>query len=323
MDINKLIESVKDDLGQVEREIFGQLHTEIPLLNELGQYIVSSGGKRLRPVVLIVGAKMFGPLGEGIYKAASAVEYLHTATLLHDDVVDDGDLRRARKAPRAIWGNAASVLVGDYLLAVSFRTLTLRGNLTVLDVISHATSLMAKGEILQLIRTFDTATEQQYLDIIVHKTACLFAAAAQIGAAINGATPAQQQALYEYGNRLGIAFQIVDDALDYVAERDKIGKPLGADFKERKVTLPLSRLLHVARNGEREELLALLRKDAIEDRDVLRVIDLMRGHDVLPYTLAEARRYAEQAKLGLAALPDCREREMLAGLADYAVAREL
>jgi len=323
MDIATLIDDVKPELARVEHEILRHLSTEIPLLNEVGKYILSSGGKRLRPAVAIYASKLFGGSEDAVVVAAAALEYLHTATLLHDDVVDEADTRRSQKAARLVWGNQASVLVGDYLLATAFRSLTLLGNAKVLDVISHTTTLMAKGEILQLVRRYDTATEADYLAIIVHKTACLFAAAAQIGGCYAGADPPQQQALYDYGNELGIAFQIVDDALDYVEERGKIGKPLGIDLKERKVTLPLSRLLRVGTAAEQTRVKDILGQPAVSDGNVHEVISLMTKHQVLPYTLEEARRYAGRAKVHLGPLPHGKPREALSHLADFVVDREL
>ena len=322
MEIQQLLDTIKPDLGRVESEILTHLNTEIPLLNEVGKYILASGGKRLRPAVAIFAARMFNGSDSRTHRAAAALEYLHTATLLHDDVVDQSDMRRSRKAARIVWGNPASVLVGDYLLATAFRSLTELGDLRVLDVISHTTSLMAKGEILQLIRKAETATEEDYLAIIIHKTACLFAAAARIGAALAGADEQAQHSLYEYGNDLGIAFQIVDDALDYVSERDKVGKPLGTDLKERKVTLPLSRLLKVATPAEKTELSALLTKEAIEDSDVLRVVDMMQSHAVLPYTLQEARKYVDRAKSKLNGAGSTLAGTSLLQLADFVVERE-
>jgi octaprenyl-diphosphate synthase len=322
MDFTSLFDDIKEDLAQVEIHVTQHLSTEIPLLNEVGRYILGSGGKRLRPALLIFSARMFGTPNESTYTAATALEYLHTATLLHDDVVDEAETRRSRKAARLMFGNPASVLVGDYLLATAFRNLTLMGNNEVLDTISQVTMMMAKGEILQLIRRYDSATEADYLAIIIHKTACLFAAAAKIGGAFAGASPAQQEALYRFGHEVGIAFQIVDDALDYVEDRSKVGKPLGIDLKERKVTLPLSRLLSVVDSAGHAALLAILAKDRIEDDDVREVIALMGRHDVLAYTLSEARRYVEQGKAHLAALPDLPERTILAQLADFVVERE-
>jgi octaprenyl-diphosphate synthase len=323
MEIQQLLDSIKPDLARVEGEIRVHLSTEIPLLNEVGQYILSSGGKRLRPSIAIFSAKLFGQSDDRVHKAAAALEYLHTATLLHDDVVDLADTRRARKAARILWGNPASVLVGDYLLATAFRSLTLLGDIKVLDVISNATTMMAKGEILQLIRRFDTATEADYLAIIIHKTACLFAAAAQIGGALAGAGPKEQEALYNYGNDLGIAFQVVDDALDYVEDRTKVGKPLGIDLKERKVTLPLSRLLQIATAPQKERITAMLNKPEIEDADVLEVVALMQQHKVLPYTLNEARKYVERAKSHLTAYPSLAKSDALKIIADFVVEREL
>jgi octaprenyl-diphosphate synthase len=322
MNLNDLFQEIKDDLGQVEALIHRQLNTDIPLLNELAAYVLDSGGKRLRPALVIYCARMFGGADERTYAAAGALEFLHTATLLHDDVVDEADTRRARRAARMVWGNPASVLVGDYLLATAFRNLTQLGNQEVLDTISHTTTLMAKGELLQLIRRFDSATEDDYLAIIINKTACLFAAAAKIGGAFGDASAQHCEALYRFGNDVGIAFQIVDDALDYVPDRSKVGKPLGTDFKERKVTLPLSRLLQVISGAERERFTRLLAREVIEDGDVLEVVALMQAHGVLPYTLGEARKYADRAREHLAALPDVHEREVLGEMARLVVERE-
>jgi octaprenyl-diphosphate synthase len=322
MNLNDLFHEIKDDLSQVEALIHRQLNTDIPLLNELAAYILDSGGKRLRPALVIYCSRMFGGADDRTYTAAGALEFLHTATLLHDDVVDEADTRRARRAARKVWGNPASVLVGDYLLATAFRSLTQLGNHDVLDTISHTTTLMAKGEILQLIRRFDSATEADYLAIIINKTACLFAAAAKIGAAFGDASPQECEALYAFGNDVGIAFQIVDDALDYAEQRDQIGKPLGIDLKERKVTLPLSRLLQVTQGAQQERLRAILAQETIEDADVHEVVHLMREHDVPAYTLNEARKYAERAQSHLAGLPDVHERHVLHEMARLVVERE-
>ncbi|MDH5752724.1 MAG: polyprenyl synthetase family protein [Deltaproteobacteria bacterium] len=322
MNVTALFDEIKDDLTQVEQHILSHLNTEIPLLNEVGQYILEAGGKRLRPALMLFSSRMFDQPDERIYTAASALEYLHTATLLHDDVVDEADTRRAKKAARMIWGNQASVLVGDYLLATAFRNLTLLKNQEVLETVSEVTSMMAKGEILQLIRRFDSATEQDYMDIIINKTACLFAAASKIGAVYHGASDEHARALYEYGMAMGIAFQIVDDALDYAENRDKVGKPLGIDLKERKVTLPLSRLLQVADEPEKRRLGEILKKEEITDADVLEVMGMMKTHEVIAYTLAEARRHTERGKAHLDALPDRPVKTTLKRLADFVVDRD-
>lgn len=322
MTLTEILENIKNDLALVEERISNQLNTEIPLLNEVGQYILDSGGKRLRPAILIYAARLNGTPPDGVFTAAGALEFLHTATLLHDDVVDEADTRRAKKAARKVWGNPASVLVGDYLLATAFRSLTLLGHLGVLDTISQTTSQMAKGEILQLIRKYDSATEADYLAIIIHKTACLFAAAAKIGGALSGASEPVQEALYQYGNDLGIAFQIVDDALDYVEEREKVGKPLGIDLKEKKVTMPLSRLLEIVSPEEKTGLLNMLGKETIEDDDVHEVMALMKTYQVLPYTLKEAEKYASRAQTHLMALPASQERDILGQIARLIVERD-
>ncbi|MDH4224927.1 MAG: polyprenyl synthetase family protein [Deltaproteobacteria bacterium] len=322
MDFNGLIGEFSGDLQQVEKEILHHLNTEIPLLNDVAKHILSSGGKRLRPVILILASRMFQSQNPNNYKAAAAVEFLHTATLLHDDVVDDADLRRQKKTARIVWGNPASVLVGDYLLALSFRMMTELGDLVVLDTISQTTAMMAKGEILQLIRRVDSATPEDYMAIIINKTASLFAAAAKIGGCCGGAGPEHQEALYLYGHDLGIAFQIVDDALDYAQERQRVGKPLGTDLKEHKVTLPLSRLLDVARGEEKSRLLAVLKQEIISDADVEQVVEMMAGHGVMAFTLQEAEKFAGQAVAHLDRLPKGEEREKLRELAGFVVRRD-
>ncbi|MDH4120394.1 MAG: polyprenyl synthetase family protein [Deltaproteobacteria bacterium] len=322
MDFEALSGEYSQDLKRVEEEILSHLHTDIPLLNELSRYIFDSGGKRLRPLVLILAARMFGGAGDHLYRAAGAVEFLHTATLLHDDVVDQTDQRRARPTARVVWGNPASVLVGDYLLATSFRNLTALGNMVILDTISQTSALMAKGEILQLIHRVDSATPAHYMEIIIAKTASLFAAAGKIGVCCGGGLPDHQERMYRYGHDLGIAFQMVDDALDYAPRRDKVGKPQGTDLKERKVTLPLSRLRELAQGEDQRALEDILGGREITDADVALVVAMMERHQVLPYTLAQARTFATQAREQLSGLPAGVERDRLDALASFVVDRE-
>ena len=251
--LHEILNPINSDLDRVEKLIMENLETDIPLLTQVGQYILQSGGKRVRPALLLFAAKTVGSLNENAYLAANVIEYIHTATLLHDDVVDNADLRRSKKSARSIWGNEASVLVGDYLFTVSFKYISAFKNHDIVEVLSIATTQIARGEILQLTRDNTETTEAEYMEIIFHKTASLIAAAMEIGAIIGGANEAQRLAIYECGKNIGIAFQLIDDGLDYDVGNEKLGKSTGVDLKERKITLPLSHLLKHAKTTDKEK----------------------------------------------------------------------
>jgi octaprenyl-diphosphate synthase len=311
---------LEQELKELEALILQDVQTDIPLLTRVAEHILRSGGKRLRPLLVLLGARSFGTLDLPILQAAQVVEYLHTATLLHDDVVDGADMRRSQQAARTIWGNEASVLVGDYLLALAFRMLTGLRNPEVLQLMSHTTRLMARGELLQLTRSYRQHDLQEYLDIIHYKTASLFGAAARMGALLNGAGTAQADALFNYGVALGMAFQMVDDALDY-SEELNIGKPIGTDLQERKVTLPLSHLMEHASPAERKELEQILELPEIGQLEIRKVAAWMRQHGSIEHTLESARNYVLQAQAELSVLPDEGTRTLLHEIADYVVRR--
>lgn len=319
--LDQILRPVSSDLEILESQIFRDIKTDIPLLNNAAEHILGSGGKRLRPSLVLLGAEMFGGVNEQVMQAAQVIEYLHTATLLHDDVVDGAETRRAKQAVCRIWGNEASVLSGDYLFAMSFHRLTKMRNSAVLRLMSETTTKMALGELLQLTRSFETTDEEEYFEIIINKTACLFAAAIKTGALLAGAPEISANQLYDYGMALGVSFQIVDDALDYTDET-KTGKPVGGDLQERKITLPLSHLLEKADNSDRKRLDEILFRQEIEKSQIDEVISMMKSYGSIPYTLAFSRKYALKAQRSIDKFPDSALRKTLVQIADFIVSRQ-
>jgi len=319
--LTDILKPIESELARVEELVMHNLETEIPLLTEVGQYILKAGGKRVRPAMLLFAAGSFGKISDDCCQAANIVEYIHTATLLHDDVVDNADLRRSKKSARSIWGNEASVLVGDYLFTVSFKYLAQMGQMPLVDAMSRTTTLMARGEILQLTRTNDTATEADYLEIVYHKTATLMGAAMQMGAILAGADETVSDRYYDVGKDVGMAFQIIDDALDYRLDNAGLGKEQGTDLKERKITMPLSRLLEVASEEDQEQVLDVLDEDKITDQHVELIVGLMQKYDVVDYCLGRAADYIKTAKEGISMMPQNVYTQSMVQLADFVVAR--
>lgn len=320
MDLAALRGLVADDLAAVDRVILDRLRSDVVLINQIGHYIVNSGGKRLRPLVVVLAARALGYQGSDHVALAAVVEFIHTATLLHDDVVDASDLRRSRRTANAVWGNSASVLVGDFLYSRSFEMMVEVGRMRVMDILSHATNRIAEGEVLQLLNCHDPdVDEARYREVILRKTATLFEAGARLGAVLCDAPAAQEQALADYGRYLGTAFQMIDDALDYGSSGEDIGKNLGDDLAEGKPTLPLIRALQT---GTAEQV-AMLRQ-AVADggrAQIPAVMAAIESTDAIPYTAALAAQEAGSAKAALDALPPSAFRSALAALADFAVTR--
>ncbi len=310
------------DMEGVDRLITARMTSSAPTIPALAEHLISAGGKRLRPLIAIAAARLCGGQGDSPLKLAAAVEFIHTATLLHDDVVDGSKLRRGKVAAHLIWGGASSVLVGDFLFARAFELMVETGSLRVLDILSKASGVIAEGEVLQLTRAHDVALDTEtYLEIIGAKTAELFAAAAEAGAVAAGASEAHAQALRAYGLNLGFAFQLADDVLDYGGASETLGKNAGDDFREGKVTLPL--LLAIGRSGSRETAFwerAVGRLEQTE-ADFRRAREIIVGTGALDAALDAAADYAETAKAALAALPDGPWRAALEALADFAVSR--
>ena len=309
---------ISSDLAAVDRLILEQLHSDVVLINQIGHYIVNSGGKRLRPLVVLLAAKAAQCTDQRHISIAAIIEFIHTATLLHDDVVDGSDKRRDRDTANHVWGNPASVLVGDFLYSRAFEMMVTVQEMAVMDILSHATNQIAEGEVLQLLNCNDPdITETQYLDVVTRKTATLFAAGTRIAGLVAGADATTQHALADYGLHLGIAFQIRDDALDYSGEQ--LDKNVGDDLEEGKPTLPLIRAMQTGDSAAR----ACIRQ-AIEQggRDQLQaVLGAIASSDAIAYTAARAQEHAHQAQQALSALPASPYRDALSQLAEFAVTR--
>ncbi|MCF8481621.1 MAG: polyprenyl synthetase family protein [Rhodospirillum sp.] len=322
--LDVLLKLVGGDLDRVNEIIIERMHSPVALIPQLAGHIIAAGGKRLRPLLTLASARLCDYQGERQAKLAACVEFIHTATLLHDDVVDESLLRRGRDSANAVWGNKASVLVGDFLFSRSFELMVEDGSLKVLGILSHASSVIAEGEVAQLITANDTATtEDQYLDVIRAKTAQLFAAACQIGAVVADRPTPEEQALESYGMNLGIAFQLVDDFLDYSAKQQDLGKTVGDDFMDGKITLPV---ILAFRRGSDEDRTFLKRcledQDMPEpDKDLARAMELMRAHDTLTDTVNRARHYGNMARDALGIFPDGPAKGALTGIIDFCIER--
>jgi octaprenyl-diphosphate synthase len=320
--VDLLIKLAKPDMALVDALIAGRLTSHVPVIPALGQHLISAGGKRLRPLLTVAAARLAGAADESCLKLATAVEFIHTATLLHDDVVDGSKLRRGKVAAHLIWGGAPSILVGDFLLARAFELMVEAGSIRALGILATASSVIAEGEVLQLTRAHDLNLDQAtYLEIIRAKSAELFAASAEVGAVSAGVGDAKIAALRDYGTNFGMAFQLADDALDYAGAAETLGKNAGDDFREGKATLPL--LLAIARSGPREAAFwerAIGRLEQTE-ADFRRARELIIGSGALQATLDLASDYAWAAKAALAVFPADEWRIALEDLAEFAVTR--
>ncbi|MCI0753326.1 polyprenyl synthetase family protein [Teichococcus vastitatis] len=302
--------------------IIDRMQSPVQLIPQLAAHLIAAGGKRLRPMLTLSAARLCGYQGERHIGLAACVEFIHTATLLHDDVVDESELRRGQASANAIFGNKASVLVGDFLFARAFQLMVADGAPEVLRILSSAAATIVEGEVLQLVIQNDTAsTEAQYLQVIEGKTAALFAAATRVGAVVADRPTQQAEALDSYGRNLGIAFQLIDDALDYSAVQEQLGKTVGDDFREGKITLPV--LLAFARGGEEEKSFwrRVLEEREQSDADLTHALHLMRQHGVIEETVARARHYGDLALQSLAEFPDSAHRRALQGIVEFCIAR--
>ena len=320
--IAPLIELTRTDMGRVNDLILARAGSDVEMIPQVANHLISSGGKRLRPMLTLAAARMFGYQGEAHVKLAMSVEFMHTATLLHDDVVDESDLRRGKSTARMIWGNQASVLVGDYLLGQAFRVMVDVGSLEALDILSAAASVIAEGEVMQLgvAKNLET-TEDDYLAVIKAKTAALFSAAAEVGPIVAEASKAERAALRSYGTNLGLAFQLVDDALDYGGSSADLGKNVGDDFREGKVTLPV--ILSYRRGTAEEQAFwrASIEENHADDEALDRAIRLMGRHGSIADTIARARHFGEIARDALAPLKPSPEKSALVDVIDFCISR--
>lgn len=320
IDFNFIKDLTASEAQAVDRLILEELSSDVILINQVGHYIVGNGGKRLRPMLLLLAAKALGQTNQNHLILAAVIEFIHTATLLHDDVVDESELRRGKESANAVWGNAASVLVGDYLYSSAFEMMVRTGNMRVMEILSKTTTAIAEGEVLQLLNCNNPeTTEAKYLEVISRKTAILFSAATRLSAVISRAEPELEENLALYGQHLGIAFQLIDDALDYKATKEELGKNLGDDLAEGKPTLPL---IYAIQHGSKQEAEVII--DAIKNgnRDVFNeVYAVVQRTQAIAYTEQRAHEEAQRAIDALAGLPASTYKDALIALAKFSVQR--
>lgn len=321
--LERIAQSLKADMAKVNEMILAKMQSDIPLIPELAGHLIAGGGKRIRPLLTLAAAAMFNYTGDRQHRLAACVEFIHTATLLHDDVVDESDQRRGKASANAIFGNEAAVLVGDFLFSRSFQLMVEDGSIDVLRILSDASAVIAEGEVWQLMTANNLeTTEDEYLRVIAAKTAVLFAAACEVGAVVAGRPADEQKALRDYGTNLGIAFQISDDVLDYAASEEKLGKSLGDDFKEGKMTLPVLIALAKATAEERAFWKRTMADLDQKEGDLEEAKTIMARHNALELALDHARSIAKQGKDCLKSLPDHPIKHNLAELIDFAVERQ-
>ncbi|WJS84541.1 polyprenyl synthetase family protein [Paracoccus sp. TOH] len=321
--LDRLSAELAGDMDRVNALIRDRMASRhAPRIPEVTAHLVEAGGKRLRPMLVLAAARLCGYQGDSHLLLATAVEFIHTATLLHDDVVDESRQRRGRPTANLLWDNKSSVLVGDYLFARSFQLVADTGSMQVMRILANASATIAEGEVLQLTAAQDIATtEDTYIQIVRGKTAALFSAATEAGAVVAGADPAVQQALFDYGDALGIAFQIVDDLLDYGGSTTTIGKNVGDDFRERKLTLPVIKAIAHADADERTFWERTIGQGQQEEADLATALEILRRREALAAARADAIAWAERAKAALAPAPALPLRAILSDLADFVVSR--
>ena len=320
--LDGLISLVATEMERVNQTILARTGSSVTMIPDVANHLISSGGKRLRPMVTLATAGLCGYRGEGHVKLAAAVEFMHTATLLHDDVVDQSDMRRGKLAARMVWGNEASVLVGDFLLGQAFRMMVDVGSLPCLDVLSAAATVIAEGEVMQISSAKHTdTTEDDYLAVIRAKTAALFAAAAEVGPILAGRGKADVAACRSYGGNLGIAFQLIDDALDYGGVASKLGKNVGDDFREGKITLPVVLAFRRGSETEREFWRRTLERGETREGDLEEAIAATRRHRALEDTVERARLYGAMARDALEIFPPSVWKQALLDVVDFCVTR--
>ena len=311
-------------MGRLNDLILSKAHSHVEMIPKLARHLINSGGKRLRPILTIASAQMCGyDKGDNHIPLAAAVEFMHTATLLHDDVVDESDMRRGRTTARILWGNEASVLVGDYLLGQAFKMQVEVGIMDALSILSNAAAVIAEGEVMQLAaaKNMET-TEDEYLTIIKSKTAALFAASCELGAVVADKSERERAALRSYGNNLGLAFQLVDDALDYSGSTELLGKNVGDDFHEGKITLPIVLSYRRGSTIEQKFWKRTLQNGEVRDGDLEHAAELLKKHNALEDTIKRAKHYGDIAKDAMAIFPDSKHKSALLETIDFCVSRK-
>ncbi len=320
----RILSENQEDLHEIETQLSENLKPYLDLVSEVAHHILFAGGKRLRPLLLVLAAKICGYTDRYAKTVSSALEYLHAATLLHDDIIDDAVLRRGKTVAHSVYGNAVTVLVGDFLLARALAICADSGKIKVIHIISELTENMSTGEVHQLMRKGDiTLTEEEYMEVIRRKTAVLFQAACTVSAVIAEASAEKEQALSDYGHNLGLAFQLVDDLFDYTMDTADLGKEVGADLREGKLTLPVIQALKQANPSERDQMIKIIQNEDFTVAEFKTLAALMKKNDGIDYTVKKAATYIEKAKENLAVFEPSKARDTLYDIADYALARRL
>ncbi|MBW1824915.1 MAG: polyprenyl synthetase family protein [Deltaproteobacteria bacterium] len=313
---------ISDDLEKVESELINTLSSQVPLINKAGGYIIGSGGKRIRPLMLLLVAKCCNYKGELHIPLACIFEYIHTATLLHDDVLDNAKVRRGNSSVNSVWGDRTSVLVGDYLLSKAFSLLIKIGDLKIMKVVSEATTQVAEGETMQTERSNDVElNEKEYTKIVTNKTASLIAAACQVGAVLGNTSPEREHIFENYGLNLGIAFQMVDDTLDYMNGDRRFGKAIYKDLQEGKITLPLIHTLREASNGDKETILKVLKGDCLDEQNMGIIVELIKEYKGMNYAHTRAKEYIDSSMRSIQELDSSPIKDALIATADYVLKR--
>lgn len=322
--LENVLNLISDELGRVDQEFRKNLRSNVSIIPVIGEHLLLSGGKRIRPILLLLSSRLFGYKGNAHITLASLIEFIHTATLLHDDVVDRAQLRRGIESANSKWGNEACVLVGDFLFTKGFSVLVEIGNQRILKAVANATTMMAEGEIEELVKTNDLSiSEGEYLSIVARKTASLFSVATQIGAILGNASEEEEKALIDFGMDLGIAFQIIDDNLDYTSREEEFGKKIGIDLQDGKITLPLIFTLSQCNEEERDIIQKTTKIESIAKDEFFKVVKIIERYQGLKYTYQKAKEYVERAKSRLNIFPHSNERSAFNLLSDYVLERRI
>jgi len=318
----EVFDLLRDDLVALEDEFGQDTVSDVRAITEIGEYLRAGGGKRIRPALLLLAAKLFGYRGRGAVRLGAVVEIIHTATLVHDDIIDEAKTRRGRPAANTQWGNARCVLAGDWLYMQAFKIAVQERNFRILDTLIELTQQMVEGELLQIEKLGKLITLQEHFDLIYRKTACLFSVCMRLGAILGGATPEQEEALGRYGHNLGMAFQIVDDVLDLTASEQVLGKPVASDLREGKVTMAVIHALERCTPGEREKIEAILRERAFNGVTHAHILEILQRHGSLDAAGSRASQYAESARKSICTFPDSEVKRALLWAPEFVVARE-
>lgn len=324
MSLRDVLRQYEPDIRKMEESFSGYFQSPVTLIPEISEHLIGSGGKRFRPLLLLIAADLCGYRGDRRYPLSAIIEFIHTATLLHDDVIDHAETRRGKPSANRVWGNSASVLVGDFLYSKSFQLMSADGDIAVINLLSNTTNIMAEGEVLQLQKCGDIdITEKEYLSVIEKKTAVLISAACAVGALISKAPEAKIEAMARFGMRVGMAFQLTDDTLDYMAEEEAFGKAVGTDLREGKITLPLIHTLRKCPPEERKRIRRIVRDSAQDGSAIGEITALISRYGGVGYALEKARTYIEEAKAFLNLFEDSQPRRALITISDYIIDRNL